>query len=131
MSERRLSTASKPTRALVLLLAACVVSYLVYRAQQGAAPGGTGGSSSNGQDAPTAEAPREIMLPSSKSGSDVSYDLLYSSKSGAVPVEDLRPAPLLPSSKVLVLPEASNTAPARPLTKPRGEASKPAGQGGN
>ena len=71
------------------------------------------------------------MLPSSKSGSDVSYDLLYSSKSGAVPVEDLRPAPLLPSSKVLVLPEASNTAPARPRPKPGGEASKPAGPGGN
>ena len=131
MNERRPSTASKPTRALVLLLAVGVVAYLVYRAQQGAAPGGTGGPSSNGQDAPAAEAPGEIMLPSSKSGSDVSYDLLWSSKSGAVPVEDLRPASLLPSSKVLVLPEASNTVPARPLPKPRGETSKPAGQGGN
>ena len=85
MNERRPSNASKPTRALVLLLAVGVVSYLVYRAQQGAAPGGTGGPSSNGPEAPTAEAPREIMLPSSKSGSDVSYDLLWSSKSGAVP----------------------------------------------
>ena len=131
MNERRPSTASKPTRALVLLLAVSVVAYLVYRAQQGAAPGSSGASTSTGQGDPAAGSAREVMLPSSKSGSDVSYDLLYSSKSGAVPVEDLRPAPLLPSSKVLVLPEASNTAPARPRPKPGGEASKPAGPGGN
>lgn len=129
MSERRPSNASKLTRALVLLLAVGVVAYLVYRAQLGAAPAGTGAPTPTEQGDPAA--PREIMLPSSKSGRDFSYDLLYGSKSGAIPVEDLRPAPLLPSSKVLVLPEAPSAAPAPPRPKPGGEASKPAGQGGS
>ncbi|MFN3241819.1 MAG: hypothetical protein ACE37K_09940 [Planctomycetota bacterium] len=144
MSRSHASSSSPVFKVFAVVIAIGVVGYLVYHAQQGAdrrqaqRPGqaapqpvdGDGGGGAAGDQ------PDAVLLPSSK---DVVLEepLLSSSKSGSVPIQDVQPAPLLPSSKVLVIPaepaasgEKAGPAGGAPKKPAAGAAKKGAGKGG-
>jgi len=110
MSRSNPSSSSVVFKAFAVVLAIGVVGYLVYRAQQGAEPGRADAPQQPAAESGAGDEP--VLLPSSKdavlpsSKFDVlDEQLLFSSKSGRVPVEEVQPAPLLPSSKVIVIPD--------------------------
>lgn len=126
MSRSNSSSSSPVFRAFAVVVAISVVGYLVYNAQAGAgrrqpAQQPEGGPQGPGPVAePSLDALDRVLLPSSKdavlpsskgvvlpsSKFDVlEQPLLFGSKSGAVPPQEQPPTPLLPSSKVLVIPD--------------------------
>ncbi len=112
MSDQDHGSSSRLLRGAALAIALGVVAYLVYRAQADAAPQEVPADGQPASGAPAEGGPA--------SGDNAGFDgLLYGSKSGRVPA-GLPPQPLLPSSKVLVLPEQPQpTGQSKPAAKPK------------